>query len=167
MAVIIEKAVPADASALLDFLRQVGGETDNLTFGAEGVPFSVEAEAAFLTRQAGSQDDVMLLAKADGKVVGNASLNRFPRRMSHRGEVSVAVAREYWGQGIGRRLLESLLVFAREAGMEILDLQVRGDNLRAIRLYEKLGFQKTGSHPAFFKIEGEEIPFVYMVLRLK
>lgn len=167
MEIVMEKAAPADAAALLDFLKQVGGETDNLTFGAEGLPISVEAETAFLARQASSLDDIMLVAKADGKIIGNASVSRFPRRMHHRGEVGVSVAKAYWNQGIGRMLMEGLISFARSVGMEILELQVRSDNLRAIRLYEKLGFQKNGTHPAFFQIEGEDISFDYMVLRLK
>ena len=45
MAISIEKAVPSDAALILDYLKQVGGETDNLTFGAEGHPFSAESEA--------------------------------------------------------------------------------------------------------------------------
>ena len=35
----IERARPEEAAALLEFLKIVGGETDNLSFGADGVPF--------------------------------------------------------------------------------------------------------------------------------
>jgi len=48
----------------------------------------------------------------------------------------------------------------------VLDLQVRSDNARAIHLYQKFGFQKLGTHPAFFKIENKEIPFDQMYLRI-
>ena len=47
----IERARPEDAAALLDYLKIIGGETDNLSFGPEGVPLSVEAEQDYL-RQA-------------------------------------------------------------------------------------------------------------------
>ena len=113
MAVSIEKAHPSDAGALLTFLKQIGGETDNLSFGSEGLPFSVEAEAEYLGKLENSRDDVMLVAKADGIIVGSASLNRLPRRMQHRGELSVSVAKEYWNRGIGSLLTESVLSFAR------------------------------------------------------
>ena len=36
----ITRARPEDAAALLDYLKIVGGETDNLSFGAEGVPLA-------------------------------------------------------------------------------------------------------------------------------
>ena len=33
----IERARPEDAAALLEYLKIIGGETDNLSFGPEGV----------------------------------------------------------------------------------------------------------------------------------
>mgnify|MGYP003179124511 CR=1 FL=1 len=62
----IVRAQAEDAAALLDYLKIVGGETDNLSFGAEGVPLDVEAEKAYLGVQAQSQDNIQLLAKANG-----------------------------------------------------------------------------------------------------
>ena len=167
MEIQIRRAEASDAAELLDYLKQIGGETDNLTFGAEGLPFTVEAEAAFLKQLRDSRDDIMLIAKADGKIVGNASLNRLPRRMSHRGDLAVSVRKAYWNQGIGRKLLEKLLEFAGEKGFEVLDLQVRSDNLAAIHLYEKLGFRKIGTHPFFMKIHGKPVNADLMILELK
>ena len=166
MNVVIQKAAPEDAKEILDFLKQVGGETDNLTFGGEGLPFTPEQEAAYIRQMENACDDIMLIAKADGKIVGSASLNRLPRRMGHRGEFSVSVRQEYWNKGIGSQLLSETLKFAKAQAFEIIDLQVRSDNLQAIHLYEKFGFQKTGQHPAFFKIGNEEIPFDYMCLKV-
>ena len=166
MAVVIEKARPSDAGAVLAFLRQVGGETDNLSFGSEGLPFTVEAEAEYLGQLENSRNNVMLVAKADGKIVGSASLNRLPRRMQHRGDFSVSVAKAYWNRGIGSLLTESVLSFASQNDFMILDLQVRSDNTSAIHLYEKYGFVKLCTYPGFFRIAGEEINFDYMYLRL-
>lgn len=167
MEITIEKASPAGAAALLEFLKTAGAQTDNLTFGAEGLPVSETDEAAFLEQMKESKDSVMFVAKADGTIIGNASLSRLPRRMSHRGEFCIAVVREYWGRGVGSLLLEAILTFARDNSFEVLDLQVRSDNVRAIRLYEKFGFQKTGTHPAFFKMDGQYIPFDYMSLAVQ
>ena len=57
MSIRIEKAIPSDAAKLLEYLKQVGGETDNLTFGSEGMPFSVEAEAEFISSMENSIDN--------------------------------------------------------------------------------------------------------------
>ena len=166
MGIRIEKAVPGDAAKLLEYLKQVGGETDNLTFGPEGMPFSVEAEAEFISSMENSTDNVMLLAKSDEKIVGCASLNRLPRRMKHRGDFAISVAKDYWNRGIGSQLLENIIAFARENDFEIIDLQVRSDNKSAIHLYEKYGFKKIGEHSAFFKIGDENISFDIMCLEL-
>ena len=166
MGIRIEKAVPSDAAKLLEYLKQVGGETDNLTFGPEGMPFSVEAEAEFISSMENSIDNIMLLAKCDDKIVGCTSLNRLPRRMKHRGDFAISVAKEYWNKGIGSQLLNNIIAFAKENKFEIIDLQVRSDNKSAIYLYEKYGFKKIGEHPAFFKIENEDISFDIMCLDL-
>ena len=109
--ITIERLTPADAGEMLDFLKQVGGETDNLTFGAEGVPVTVEAEAEYIGRLEHSCDGIMLVAKENGKIIGDASLSRLPRRMSHRGDLGISVTKEYWNKGVGGRLLGEIIAF--------------------------------------------------------
>lgn len=166
MTILVERARPSDAAELLAFLKQIGAETDNLSFGGEGLPFTEEAEAAYIGQMAGSRDGVMLVARESGQIIGNASLNRLPRRMSHRGEMSVAVARSHWNRGAGSLLMQELLTFAKENDFELVDLQVRSDNAAAIHLYEKYGFQKLCTYPAFFKIGDERISFDLMRLEV-
>ena len=89
MKICIAKAEPSDAASILEYLRRVGGETNNLIFGSEGLPFSVEAEAEFIINMENSCDNIMLLAKSEGKIVGYASLSRLQRRMKHRGDIAI------------------------------------------------------------------------------
>ena len=166
MKITIERIKPEDASMMLRFLRQVGGETDNLTFGAEGLPITPEAETDYISQLENSRDQVMLVAKCDGRIVGSASLSRLPRRMSHRGDFSISVAKEYWSKGIGSQLLAEIIRFAKDHAFERIDLQVRSDNLSAIHLYEKYGFQKLCTYPGFFKLGGQYVDFDYMTLTL-
>lgn len=167
MSIVIKKAACDDAARILQYLKQIGAETDNLTFGAEGLPFTVESEAAYIRQIENSCDEIMLIAKENGKIVGNASLSRLPRRMRHRGDLGVSVLKECWNRGIGRQLLREIINFAKEHSFEVIDLQVRSDNLSAIHLYETFGFRKIGTHPVFFKIGDEEIPFDYMCLKIQ
>ena len=145
----------------------MGGETENLNFGAEGVPLDLETEQAYLRSQCESADNVQYLAKANGEIIGTASLNRKPRRMSHRREFGISLKKAWWGCGAASALAEAILAFARENGFEQLNLEVRGDNARAIRLYEKLGFRKLCTFPAFFKIGGEPVDFDLMNLEIR
>lgn len=169
MSICIERAKSQDAEELLRWMQVVGGETDNLTFGSEGMQISVEEEETYLSALSDSKKSAMFVAKIDGKIVGTASFQGMERaRMSHRGSVAVAVKKSEWGKGIGRKLLETVIAFAKdEAGAEILSLEVRSDNKRAIRLYESLGFERIGQFRGFFKIADELVDFDLMNLYLK
>ena len=163
---VIERAQAEDAAALLDYLKIVGSETENLSFGAEGVPLSLAAEQGYLRAQQESADNVQYLAKVNDEIIGTTSLNRKPRRMSHRGEFGISLKKAWWGCGAASALMEAVLAFAKENGFEQLNLEVRSDNARAIKLYEKYGFRKLCTFPNFFKINGELIDFDLMNLEL-
>ncbi|MCI9194487.1 MAG: GNAT family N-acetyltransferase [Angelakisella sp.] len=154
MSFSIEKARPEDAAALIEYLRVVGGESDNLTFGAEGLPATVEEETAFLEKSAADTRSVILLAKEDGEIIGDGHIEAFSRRLSHRAGLGITVRKAAWGRGVGTAIMERLIAHAREQGIEIIELQVRSDNARAIRLYEKFGFVKIGHYPGFLKVDG-------------
>lgn len=89
----------------------------------------------------------------DDEVVGTVSLNGLPRRMSHRAELGITVLKSEWGKGLGNRLMETVIDYARGSGIEIVELAVRSDNERAIRLYEKHGFKEFGVYKSYFKID--------------
>ena len=44
----IRPAHSEDAAAILAYLRQIGAESDNLTFGPEGLPITEEQERQYL-----------------------------------------------------------------------------------------------------------------------
>ena len=48
MSIEIRKALACDAEELLDLMRILGKETDNLTFGEEGLPFTVEEHLCYV-----------------------------------------------------------------------------------------------------------------------
>lgn len=168
---LIREAEPQDAAALLEFLNIVGVETDNLTFGSEGFPFTEEQEREYIIRMHEDPHSVALLAFDGSRIIGDAAISGLSRRMSHRGDFAISVLREYWGSGIGSALLERAIGYARANGIEILSLEVRCDNERAIHLYEKYGFRIIGTFPAFFKIERDDsveyVDFYIMHLDLR
>ena len=54
----------------------------------------------------------------------------------------MGVLQAWVGRGIGRSLLEALEGWARSNGLHRLELMVNYNNERAIRLYEKFGFER-------------------------
>ena len=154
MNIIYREALASDAEKLLNHIKTVGAETDNLSFGKDTFSISVEREAKFIERFYKNKNGVMFIALDEDVVVGNAIVERNRvERYSHRAEISITVLREYWGRGIGTRLMEMMIDFSKKSGIEILYLEVRSDNHRAVSLYEKFGFERLGTYKNFFKIQ--------------
>ncbi|MGP3981925.1 ribosomal protein S18-alanine N-acetyltransferase [Streptomyces sp. KR80] len=64
---------------------------------------------------------------------------------------TIAAARERWGTGLGARLLTELLAGASAFECREVLLEVRRDNTRAQRLYERFGFEPIGIRPAYYQ----------------
>ena len=167
MEIAYREAVGSDAGALLLHLKTVGDETDNLSFDGSTFNISEEREARFIERFAKSGDDLMLVATVGDRVVGNAIVERNRvARYRHRAEISLTVVKEFWGMGVGTRLMEMMVEFARKVGIEILYLEARADNERALSLYRRFGFERVGVYKSFFKINGEYFDAELMTLKL-
>lgn len=164
----IRKAMPSDAENILEYCKKVGAETDNLTFGAEGVLITAEQERKYLSSILKSSKQLYLVAESDNEIVGTAVFSCFSKaRLAHRGEISISVRKSMWGQHIGICFVEQILDFAvNVAETEIISLEVRSDNSRAIALYKKFGFEKVGTFNGFMKINGEDVSCDIMRLNL-
>lgn len=63
--------------------------------------------------------------------------------------------------------MQELIDFAKNsAGAEIISLKVKSDNMRAVALYEKFGFETIGRFSGFMKINGEDVSCDIMRLHL-
>lgn len=86
---------------------------------------------------------------AHGRVLGTAQWTRSPYRTRRvLAEIDrVCVAPPARGLGVGRLLVELAGQDAAEHGVEVLGLEVRGNNHGAIALYEHCGFHRSGLIP--------------------
>ena len=166
MDIIIKEARPEDAVKLIEYTKIVGAQTDNLSFGREGAGDTPEVEE-FIKRINLDSKSVMYFAWKNDDIVGCANISGMKRRMSHRANFAISVSKSEWGRGIGSALLEKCISFAKDNEIEIINLDTRSDNFRAISLYKKFGFVKIGRMPAFSKINGEYIDADLMYLDLR
>ena len=147
----IRPARGEDAQAMLDYLQIIGGETDCLTFGREGLPVTAEQEQRFLACAQSDPHTVLLLAEENGTIVASAGMTRAGRaRLQHRAQIDVSVRKSHWNRGLATHLLTELLAIGRRAGVTAFCLEVLEDNAPAIHLYEKLGFRRVGRWERFF-----------------
>lgn len=82
----------------------------------------------------------------DLEIVGWGSLNRFNPRSAydHVADFSVYVRRDCRGQGVGRQLLDALVVRARALGFHKMVLAALARNQAGVALYESAGFSRVG-----------------------
>ena len=163
----IRKAEKKDATELIEFLNTVSGESDNLLFGAGEFSLTVWQEEQFIQNMNSSLNSALFVGLTDGRIVCVGSVSTpGNRRISHQTEIAVSVLKEFWGIGVGKCLMNEIINFARTNKLEILHLGVKEDNIRAIELYNKLGFTKIGVYPKFFKINGQYYDQILMNLYL-
>lgn len=65
--------------------------------------------------------------------------------------LTIAVARDRWSTGLGARLLTDLIRHATAFECEEILLEVRVDNTRAQKLYERFGFEPIGIRPGYYQ----------------
>jgi ribosomal-protein-alanine N-acetyltransferase len=131
----------ADIDAVLDLELDV--------FGAEA--WSKQMLAGELAQQPASR--YYLVAEEDGHVAGYAGL----LGAGWQGDVlTLAVAADHWGRGIGTALLRALLAEAVRRGCTEVFLEVRTDNVRAQDLYRRHDFAEIGIRRGYYQPSGAD-----------
>lgn len=82
-----------------------------------------------------------------GKLCGYCAVMRI---LNESELVSIAVHEDYRNMGIAREILDIAYDMARDAGVEMIHLEVRESNEAAISLYESEGFERDGLRKDFY-----------------
>lgn len=135
----------ADVPALIKHARRVAAESDFLKAGPGERRMTPALQAAFLDRLQNRRLGFVLKGELRGRLVAVMTVVRPQQpRLHHRAELGLTVRSASWGQGIGRRMAERGICLARVQGIRKLNLTVRSDHTRALRLYRSLGFEQEG-----------------------
>ena len=165
----IRKAKVEDAQAILDYLDQIGKESDNLTFGEEGIGYTYEDEVKLIQSFEENLNSTMYLAIDHNKIVSIGNLSASKReRTKHISILGISVLKSHWNQGIGKMMMKTLIEFAKQApDTKAIHLEVRSDNEVAIRLYQSVGFVKNSTIPNSMFIKHQYYDIDLMILELK
>ncbi len=90
---------------------------------------------------------VYFVALINGKVIGYAGMYHI---LSEGQIMNVATHPEHRRKGVAEKLFGELLEYAEDNDIEEMSLEVRSENLSAIALYEKLGFEKVGIRKNYY-----------------
>ncbi|WP_297499116.1 ribosomal protein S18-alanine N-acetyltransferase [Thermococcus sp.] len=103
--------------------------------------------------------DTFLVAEYNGKAIGYVMAYLRPDWEGH--IMSIAVDKDYRGNGIGSALLTEAIERLIKKGARYIGLEVRVSNEGAIRLYERFGFKKVKRIIGYYA-DGEDA--YYMIL---
>lgn len=141
----LRTAREADAPALHEFFRSVYGETEFLSRYRDELPDEFELLGKKIQGHLQADKSLFLVATVDERIVAAANLGwQNLRHFNHAGELAIAVRSDFWGLGIGRRLMHALTDWADSAGLLRIQLEVAATNERAVRLYRSFGFEVEG-----------------------
>lgn len=168
---VIRKPRIEDAPALLETFRRMTQESDFLLYThAEAMKFGQRDEENFIRQYLLQPRHLLLLAEADGQVVGSVTINqsKFGKQL-HLGELGIAILRDWWNLGIGRRLMTAAMRWADEhAEIEIIHFNVVANNEKAIQLYRNFGFLECGRLPQGVRgADGSFTDLITMSKRIK
>jgi len=153
----IREANATDASALIEYMNQVIGESDFLTFGVGDFDKTIEEEEKIINAHSNVENKIFLVATIEEKIVGvlNVGANSKPR-MRHIGEFGITVRKDHWGKGIGSHLIKEMLEWAKSSHIiRKINLTVQIDNETAVVLYKKFGFEIEGTIRRDFYVNGK------------
>lgn len=165
---LIRPAEEDDAAAVIEYINSVGGESNFLTYGKNGLRVTVERERGFLRDMRDQPGGICLTGWIGDELACFADLRAERKeRLAHNCELGITVRKKYWDLGAASALLAELIGFAKgNPALKAIHLDVYGNNERAIRLYEKFGFQKVGRLKNYFRVGGSYYDDVIMDLYL-
>lgn len=145
MALTFRDAGPDDLAAIADlwFRAQAARRPGSFV--------TIADSRAFVAERAAQGAAWFVLASESERIVGIAygapgrkddGLGKPIPKLLHLGMVAIEPA--YWGRGIGKGVVQRSFEIAAQRGFRTMQLWTHADNVRAQRLFEGLGFTRTG-----------------------
>jgi len=157
---LIRAACMEDAAAIAHIYNQ--GIEDRVAT-LETQTRAPEERAEWLAARS-DRHPVLVAVDGNGTLLGWASLNAFNPRpaYAHVADVSIYIAREQRGRGIGHLLLAALEERAHELGYHKLVLAAFPTNAAGMRLYERHGFATVGIYREQGMLDGHWVDVIVM-----
>ena len=164
--VVIRRARPADAAALVALAREVGSEPEGWLISTSDWR-GVGDERRYLRSVRRSSTAAVFVAEAPEGLVGRLSVARDPHPASaHVADLGLMVAAAHRRRGIGKALLEQAVEWARTARVSKLELHVFPYNEPALSLYRAFGFVEEGYRRRHYSRGGEYVDAILMAYHL-
>ncbi|HEY3320598.1 MAG TPA: GNAT family N-acetyltransferase [Planctomycetota bacterium] len=136
---------------------------------ADLTPVSVADRVPWFHAHTPDCHPLIVADEGGGEIVGWASLSPFYGRPAYRhtAEISVYVAPQHSGRGIGRTLVDEMLRRCPELGIKTVLAVIFAHNEPSVRLFTSRGFKLWGHLPRIAELDGVERDAQYYGLRVE
>jgi L-amino acid N-acyltransferase YncA len=147
LSLIVDALTPADWEAVRT-IYQEGVATGQASF-EDDAPLWPDWDAAH-------HPHCRLVARHEGRVIGWAALSPISRRKVYAGvaEVSVYVAANCRGRGVGKELLQAIIEASERAGIWTLQASSFAENTASVALQQSCGFRLVGRRERIGRLNG-------------
>ena len=144
-----------DAKDMIEYLKITSEETHFMIKYPEEIEITLEEEKEYIKDVASSDSEIMIAAFINNKLAGSAGIRCMNNhiKLKHRAIFGISIKEKYWNNGLGSTLIREIIEEAKKMGYEQIELSVFSDNEKAIRLYEKNGFEVWGKSKNAFKLK--------------
>ncbi len=167
--IVIRYIKKEDYKNMADYINTLSDEQTYITY--QGQKLNYKDEENFVINQIKNIDNkksVMLLVTHENNIIGVSGIDLKPRVEDHVGVFGITIAKEYRGEGIGKKIMEIIIEEAKKnlTGLKIIILGVFANNPIAQSLYKKLGFIQYGNLPEGIKHKDKYVDHLEMYLKV-
>lgn len=161
----IRSATHADLPGILEIYNDA---VLNTTATADYEPSSLEVRTAWFEERKAAGYPIFV-AEESGRLLGWSALNPYKPRIGYRytAEVSIYIAVDSRGKGLGKALLASLIEAAKAMKLHTLVGVIDGSNAVSLRLHANFGFEQVGNVREAYCKFGRWLDAVYVQLMLE
>lgn len=167
--IIFRYPMLGDAPTLMEYINTLSSERTFIRF--QGEQISLEEEEQYLKsllKAMKEKSGGAILAWHGNTLIGIIGLRPQEKIEKHVLDFGLSVKKEYRDRGIGKALIQVMLdqVRLHLTHIKIVTLSVQANNLRALHLYQKMGFVEYGRLPMGIYRNNEFADKILMYLQL-
>jgi RimJ/RimL family protein N-acetyltransferase len=161
--ILIREVQEEDAKGLVKLFLLLDQETDFMMLEPGERQTNLDDQKKIIRQFLSNKNQAMIVVECKGEHIGFiVATAGVCRRNQHNSSLVLGVAKEWWGQGIGTRLLDNIEQWAANNHIHRLELTVMKDNSRALALYKKIGFIVEGEKRDSLRVNGVYVEEYYM-----
>lgn len=143
--IVIRAARPADCEGIAAL-----GDNPGYRWGTLRLPYRTPEAIRKWIESIDPANNISLVVEHSGRIIGNGGFERHQGRRSHVASLGMGLHDDFHGRGIGSRLMRELIGIADDwLNLRRIELTVYVDNVPAIALYKRNGFEIEGTHRDF------------------